>query len=153
MNRRAKQGSSTQPFILIDVGDNYWPYTPAELESARAWLSVLPDGPLSQADLADAWEKHDDSKKPAFVASAWLDGGPMTTVLELREASPGITVVLRDDADAVRAETRQLAEVSLPMPPPPRVINWREWRTVKGIPIAPNELIDYDPLRGASWRK
>ncbi len=42
LNRRAKQGSSTQPFILIDVGDNYWPYTPAELESARHGFQFCP---------------------------------------------------------------------------------------------------------------
>jgi hypothetical protein len=29
-----------------------------------------------------------------LVPSAWLDGGPTTTVRELREASPGITVIL-----------------------------------------------------------
>jgi len=153
LNRKADHGDKTRPFIVIDVGDNHLPYSPVELQSARQWLASLADGPRSQRDLAQAWEQHDVGKKPGFVASAWLDGGPMTMVLELREASPGITVILQKDAQAVRSGVQKLAEVALPMPPPPKCLSWREWPSIQGIPIAPAEVIDYDPLRGASWRK
>lgn len=153
LNRKAKAGCPTCPFIIIDVGDDNLPYSLAELQSAREWLAALPDGPLSQRDLAEAWEQYDAGRKPDFVASAWLDGGPMTTVLELREASPGITVVLQEDMLGVRTGSKKLAEVVLPMPSPPRAMNWREWQTARDIPIARPDVIDYDPLRGASWRK
>lgn len=153
LNRKATSGVPSQPFIVIDVGDDHLPYSPTELQSAREWLAALPYGPLSQRDLAEAWEQHDAGRKPDFVASAWLDGGPMTTVLELRKASPGITVVLQEDMQGVRTGSKKLAEVALPMPEPPKAMNWREWQTARDIPIARPDVIDYDPLRGASWRK
>lgn len=155
LNRRAKAGDPTRPFIIIDVGDNHLPYSPAELESAREWLATLSesDCQLSQRDLAQAWEQHDAGKKPDFVASAWFDGGPTTTVLELREASPGITVVLQEDEPRVRSGTKKLAEVALPMPPPARDMNWRAWPMIKGLPVVSRELTDYDSLRGGAWRR
>ncbi|MFO0796366.1 MAG: CRISPR-associated helicase Cas3' [Gemmataceae bacterium] len=152
LNRDATEKSPARPFIVLDVGDECLPYTSAGLEAARKWLADLPAGKLSQRDLAAAWEKHDTSRKPDFVASAWLDGGPTTTVLELREASPGITVVMAADAAAVRDGTRKLAEVTLPMPTPPRWRDWRNWPTLRGgVPIAPADSIDYTPDRGAAW--
>lgn len=148
-----KGGSPTRPFIVIDVGDAHLPYSPAELQSAREWLAAMPDSPLSQRDLAETWEQHDAGKRPDFVASAWLDGGPTTTVLELREPSPGISVVRQEDARSIRSGTKKLAEVIIPMPPPPRGLDWRRWDTIKRVPIATPELLEYDPMRGASWRK
>jgi CRISPR-associated endonuclease/helicase Cas3 len=53
----------------------------------------LPESDISQQHLAALWEQSADNP-PDLVASAWLDGGPATTVTELREASPGITVIL-----------------------------------------------------------
>jgi hypothetical protein len=72
-------------------------------------------------------------------------------VTELREASPGITVLMRCDVGAVRAKPKSLGRYVLPMPPPPRHLNWREWPKERGIPIAPDGTIDYDELRGAEW--
>ena len=158
LNRKAKQGDSTRPFIVIDVGDDHLPYSPVDLQAARDWLAMLPTTPLSQRDLAEKWEQQPEAKKkPDFIASAWFDGGPTTTVLELREASPGITVILDSeafpDADAVRSGSRKLADVALPMPPPPKSVDWRNWRKVKGMPVAAPDSIDYDTKRGATWRK
>jgi CRISPR-associated endonuclease/helicase Cas3 len=153
LNRKAKRRDNTRPFIVLDVGDDHLPYSPADLHAARQWLAALPAESISQRHLAEAWELHDAGRKPDFVASAWLDGGPVTTVLELREASPGITVVLHDDGRRVQDGEVTLAEVTLPMPPPRRALSWREWSALKGVPVAPPDTIDYDPLRGASWRK
>jgi CRISPR-associated endonuclease/helicase Cas3 len=153
LNRRAKTGDKTRPFIIIDVGVSHLPYSPADLQAAKDWLASLPQGEMNQRDLANAWEQHDAAKRPDYVASAWLDGGPTTTVLELREASPGISVLLPDDEVAIRAGTRKLAEAVLPMPPPPRQLDWKRWKKVKGLPVAPQDAIDYDPKRGAAWRK
>ena len=152
LNRDAGPDSPPRPFIVIEVGDDHLPYTPDELASAREWLKELGTKPLSQHRLAEAWQDHDKSRRPDFVASAWLDGGPSTPVLELREVSPGITVVLAADAADVKAGRQKLAEVAIPMPPPPRGLNWREWESLRGcIPVAPADSITYDAERGAEW--
>ncbi|MCI0335619.1 MAG: CRISPR-associated helicase Cas3' [Planctomycetes bacterium] len=153
LNRKAKLGDFTRPFIVIDVGNAHLPYTPADLQAAREWLADLPTGALSQRQLAEAWERHDAGKKPDYVASAWLDGGPVTTVLELREASQGITVVLYADARRVVNGEAKLAEVTLPMPSPPKALRWRDWDFIKGVPVAPEGSIEYDDSRGAAWQK
>ncbi len=78
---------------MIAVGDEHLPYFPAELVAASAWLDRLPDEKIKQRDLAEHWEQSAENP-PDLVPSAWLDGGPTTTVGELRKASPGITVIL-----------------------------------------------------------
>ena len=107
---------------------------------------------FSQRDLAQCWEQTDD-QPPNLVPSAWLDGGPVTTVAELREASPGITVLMAEDLNRVNAKRKDLARLVLPMPPPPKEFAWRDWSRERGLPIAPAGTIDYDPLRGAQWQK
>lgn len=151
LNRRAAKGSPTKPFVVVEP-DGHLPYTAADLEVARVWLSKLLDDGIAQHDLAACWEQTGD-QPPELVASAWLDGGPVTTVSELREASPGITVLMQEDLARVRSQPRLLARVTLPMPPPPRTYNWREWDVERGLPIAPPNTIHYDPLRGAQWQK
>jgi CRISPR-associated endonuclease/helicase Cas3 len=97
LNRQAKPGDPTRPFVVVEpqAGLPGWhlPYMPADLEAARAWLDRLPETDVSQKQLADLWEQSAENP-PDPVPSAWLDGGPTTTVTELREASPGITVIL-----------------------------------------------------------
>jgi CRISPR-associated endonuclease/helicase Cas3 len=152
LNRQARTGDPARPFIVVEP-EGHLPYTPAELDAARQWLAALGEGDLSQRDLASAWEKYDEDRRPDHVASAWLDGGPTTQVLELREASPGITVVLERDAAAIRSGALLQARAALPMPPVPRHLKdaWKAWPDVKGLKIAPEGTIDYDPERGAKW--
>jgi CRISPR-associated endonuclease/helicase Cas3 len=154
LNRQATAASAAQPFIVI-VPDGHLPYTPADLEAAQQWLAALGEAPLSQDDLAKAWEQFDVERWPGLVPASWLDGGPQTQVLELREASPGVTVVLSTDVAAVQKGQVPVARVALPMPPPPKrwKDQWRKWPEAKGLPVAPPEAIDYDPERGAQWRK
>jgi CRISPR-associated endonuclease/helicase Cas3 len=187
LNRRAKnKGEPTKPFIVVEP-DTHLPYTPADLDAARAWLEKLEqlrkDG-ISQHQLSACWEQSAENP-PDLVPSAWLDGGPTTTVADLREASPGITVILNTpdypDYEALvrydarmrsvwkkaRAERRKptpeemkpqlgeqnrLGAVTLPMPPPPKSVKWREWEKYKGIPIAAPAAVVYDSKRGAEWR-
>ena len=59
LNRRAKSGASTKPFIVIEP-ENHLPYTPADLEAARKWFAKLAEDGISQKDLADAWEQTGD---------------------------------------------------------------------------------------------
>ena len=71
---------------------------------------------------------------------------------ELREASPGITVLMRGDLKNI-AKPKDVGRFTLPMPPPPRALNWQSWPKHKGIPIAEDATINYDPMRGAEWQK
>jgi CRISPR-associated endonuclease/helicase Cas3 len=159
LNRRAKWldeqkkvHDPTKPFIVIEP-ENHLPYTPADLEAAKVWLDKLPAIDITQRQLAEMWEQSAENP-PHLVASAWLDGGPTTTVTELREAAPGISVLMEADVDEVRKNPKSLGKFVLPMPPPPRVLDWRTWKMFRGLPVAPPEAIgptDYDPMRGAKW--
>jgi CRISPR-associated endonuclease/helicase Cas3 len=149
LNRHAGPGNPTCPFVVIEP-DTALPYTPADLDAARAWLDRLPPAAISQRDLADRWEQSAD-RPPDLVPSAWLDGGPATTVVELREASPGITVLMERDRRALQARPKELQRFLLPMPPPPRSLNWHAWPRERGIPVAAAEAIVYAPQRGARW--
>ncbi|MBN2130108.1 MAG: CRISPR-associated helicase Cas3' [Sedimentisphaerales bacterium] len=160
LNRRASPGDPTCPFLVLTPRDVHGrmaplPYTSSDLETAQQWLSSLPTAAISQQDLAQTWEASEtaDWQQLRMIESAWLDGGPSTQVLELREASPGMTVILEDDAGAVRRGSKRWVEVALPMPPPPRNVAWKEWDNVKGIPVAPRGTIDYDTERGARWHE
>ncbi len=149
LNRQAKEGDPTRPFVVLSP-ENHLPYAPPDMAAAATWLAKLPDSDISQRHLAEAWEQTGENP-PELVASAWLDGGPLTTVSELREASPGITVIVQDDVG--RATGRHLGKYTLPMPPPPKRLDWRSWPKPRGIPIAPTDSIIYDSKRGAEWRK
>jgi CRISPR-associated endonuclease/helicase Cas3 len=159
LNRRATKNDSW-PFVVIepqrdDGSTAVLPYTAAELECARRWLKTLGEVPLSQADLARAWQEdaEEKNKRPEFIASAWLDGGPVTQVLELREASPGVSLILEEDEAAANEKGSRLAEFILPMPPPPRGLNWRKERMCKGVPVALKDSVEYHPERGARWQR
>jgi CRISPR-associated endonuclease/helicase Cas3 len=149
LNRHATDGAPTRPFF-VTAPENHLPYTPAELTSATAWLAKLPPEGISQQVLAREWEQSSENP-PELVPSAWLDGGPMCSVVELREASPGITVVVGTDLERV-ARSSDLGKYTLPMPPPPKKLDWKSWRKYKGIPVAPETAINYDAKRGATWQ-
>jgi CRISPR-associated endonuclease/helicase Cas3 len=151
LNRRAEEGDPTRPFLAV-APDNPLPYTAAGLELAEKWLSRLADDSVSQRDLSQAWEEAAE-EPPAAVASAWLDGGPFTAVAELRESSPGITVLMEEDVPRVRLRPKDLPRLLLPMPPPPRCLSWQEWPRVRGLPVAPTGSVNYDAQRGAQWQK
>ena len=160
LNRRAKAGDATRPFIVLEPltergSSAVLPYNAEEIAPAKEWLKRLPDEQISQADLADTWKAVCDGRntRVTHVSSAWLDGGPVTQVLELRESSPGITVLLEEDAAVVADGTKHVTSAVLPMPPPPRHMVWRDWSTVKGIPVAPTGTIDYNKQRGGIWQK
>ncbi|MDY3556326.1 CRISPR-associated helicase Cas3' [Gemmata sp. JC717] len=148
LNRRATKDESW-PFVVVEP-DNHLPYTQADLDGARAWLARLGLGDLGQRDLASAWEQTED-RPTDVIASAWLDGGPTTTVTDLREVSPGITVLMREDVSRAGTNPKKLGRYVLPMPPP-RARDWNTWPKFRGvIPIAEPGAIIYDAERGAEW--
>lgn len=164
LNRRASppQGNEsvppTMPFVVVepsapDGSLMALPYRHDELASARRWLADMGDVDLSQRDLADGWLALDKCDPALPIESAWLDGGPQTLVVELRTASPGLTVILAQDVASLESGSADPLEVALPMPPPPKRLNWRDWKAFKGIPVAPINTITYDPMRGGRWRE
>ncbi|MBP7676308.1 MAG: CRISPR-associated helicase Cas3' [Thermoanaerobaculia bacterium] len=151
LNRRSTPDSPIppKPFVVLPFAG--LPYEAADLDEARKWLGSLPDRSLSQMDLADAWLF--DGPRPDPVHSRWLDGGFRTTRDSLREAGVGLTVLLERDADAVSRRTVSAEEVALPMPPVPRGLDWKKWRQVEWMPVAPESTIHYDPRRGGRWAR
>lgn len=83
--------------------------------------------------------------------SAWTDGGFETTPRHLRESTPGITVILQEDIEAVKRGEIEPARVSIPMTLPPRGTAWKQWPKEAFAYVPPPEHIAYDPERGAQW--
>ena len=151
LNRRAREHDATKPFVVV-APETFLPYTATDLELAQEWLSRLAADGITQRHLSQAWEATAE-EPPAAVASAWLDGGPCTAVTELRESSPGITVLMEEDVPRVRSRPKDLPRLVLPMPPPPRSLSWQEWPRLRGLPVAPTGSVNYDAQRGAEWQK
>ena len=149
LNRRAAEGDPTRPFVIVAPASHH-PYEQPALDDATAWLERLGSGPLCQQDLVTAWA--DSLDAPPEQACAWLDGGMTTMPGEVREGSPGITVLLAQDRASVRRDGSFALRAALPVPEP-RGLRWRDWPRESYLPVVPDGLIDYDPIRGAAWRK
>jgi CRISPR-associated endonuclease/helicase Cas3 len=163
LNRRAKKiGEPTMPFVVTLPTDkngklSVLPYSEDDLTQTQIWLEHLPER-ITQRDLVEVWEK---LPKPAkseetTLDCMWLDGGPRCEVKELRQASPGITILLQSDIVALQSldpsRRKRLAEVLLPMPRAPDALNWRKWPEFNGVRVALDDFVDYQPDRGAKWK-
>ena len=167
LNRRAVPPASgqpaprTMPFVIVEPMDangsfQPLPYSMDDFSNwpthARAWLAALGDGAISQAELSHAWEALQTGASPTPVDSMWLDGGPVTCVDAVRDASPGVTVILDGpDLDAVRRGEKRVTQVALPMPRPPTGLDSHTWPRINGLLVAPADRIVYDPSRGGAW--
>lgn len=152
LNRRAGPGDPPKPFVVVEPAGAL-PYSEAELDDARTWLSdptFRKDG-ISQQDLAESWMRLGDGVDvPPDPNSNWLDGGVVTEPREVRDASPSLTILLERDATLVRQGAESIIRLAIPMSPP-RTRAWMTWKRVKHTPVAPASAISYDPLRGAEW--
>lgn len=154
LNRRSslERPAPPAPFVVLPFSGK--PYEPAELREAEGWLERLGEEPLSQRDLVAAWEVPLEQSVPARTPSTWLDGRFSTEPASCRAASPGLTVLREEDVEAVERGQVKAQEVALPMNPPPSSLRgWQSWRQVRYLPVAPRDVLTYDPLRGARWRK
>ncbi|MFP2930901.1 CRISPR-associated helicase Cas3', partial [Pyxidicoccus sp. 3LG] len=155
LNRRSTPEAPlpVRPFLVLPFSGN--PYEAGDLREARAWLERLGPGALSQKDLVTAWEAPAGSDAEERVASTWLDGRFETWPAPCREGSPGLTVLLEEDARAVEEGRVPVQEVTLPMNLPPASLDWRRWRRPGRLPypVPPDTALSYDPLRGARWRR
>ncbi len=156
LNRRStpSEPAGSKPFVVLPF--HGLPYEETALVLTRRWLAQLGDRDLSQQDLAEAWTQvEDDATIIRQTPSAWLDGGFDTVIESTREASPGLTVLLPDDAARVRRGEEESVRCALPMNPPPSSFrkSWRSWPQVQGYLVPPLQAISYDPIRGARWAK
>lgn len=157
LNRRStpERPLPPKPFLVVEPATEA-PYKdedhPQPFSGARAWLARLGAADLSQSDLARVWAEVDRDALGESTDSAWLDGGFETTPRHLREASPGLTVILHADAVAVARGDIDAARVRIPMNPP-RGTEWKPWREVAYARVPPAERITYHPERGARWNR
>lgn len=142
LNRRATE-HDPWPFLVYEPKSPH-PYKQDQLDEAEDWLGKLGDGALSQRDLIEKWASRPEGISARSDQFIWLDGGFVTEPRPLREATPGIEVILRGDIEG-RPE-----EVRIPMPMP-RDPTWRSWPDVAFCKVPPDERIEYDELRGARW--
>lgn len=151
LNRRSdpERPSPAKPFVVLPFHGE--PYPAEALDAARRWLASLPDLPLSQRDLVAAWTPDTGAESVARIASTWLDGGFVTEIGDLRGATPGITVLLSEDAERVRRGELKPVEVALPMGPPPAWLAWKDWQRVAWYPVVPPDVISYDAKLGGRW--
>lgn len=146
LNRRAKQGDATKPFLVVQPPD-VLPYTDESVESAKLWLNSLPDE-ISQSDLVKVWKEIEDkpSSKDEFISN-WIDGGPQTRVTQIRNGENTITVLMEEDLEAVRSKPESMGKFTIPMLKPKLPLQ-RE----RGIFVAPKGTIKYSAETGAEWR-
>lgn len=150
LNRQStpEEPTSVKSFVILPASDSI--YESSQIVASKAWLSTLANRDLSQADLVTAWTPQDDEIE--CTASSWWDDGAITEPRNLREGSPGITVILPSDRERIRSDPRQAIRCALPMPPPPPALRWQDWPRIRFYPVPPADVISYDSNRGAAWR-
>lgn len=151
LNRRAKPGDGRgcMPFVVVEPG-RAEPYSRAELDEARRWLDTLGTGELSQRDLVDAW-RESEVAIPKPTQPRLFGDGYATEPREIRQSSPGITVVLEGDRQAIRSGELDILEAALPMGPPPRGVDLHRYPLVEYHPAIPQQVLSYDPHSGGQW--
>ena len=151
LNRASPATTPARLFIVLPFEGA--PYTAEELEEARRWLDLLPSRPVSQRELVQAWEQVRRAQCASVRESSyWLDEAFWTVPRPLREASPGVNVLLPSDLRACQSKPADVQKFVLPMNVPPRGLDWQE-STFKHIPVVRESAITYDPNRGAQWQK
>ncbi|MGZ3460824.1 MAG: CRISPR-associated helicase Cas3', partial [Archangium sp.] len=154
LNRRSSPEAPVPPRPFVVLPFTGKPYEEPTLREAEGWLTRLGDRALSQRDLVQKWEAPPELTGAARTSSTWLDGRFSTEPAACREASPGITVLREVDVEDVKQGRVKAQEVALPMSPPPSWLRgWQSWELVQHYPVAPRDVLTYDPLRGARWRK
>ncbi len=157
LNRRFDPAKpETRRAMVIEPG-THRPYTQPELATARAWLDTLADRPVSQADLATAYEAiatPDDSV--AQATHVWLDAQPFASPSPLRDADTTVQVLLHDDTHHCvrpggRIDAAKVTLYAIPMPLGAVVRALGAWRRLGMAFVAPPGSIEYAPRLGGRW--
>lgn len=159
------------PFLVLPLpeaargGPDLLPYseTPnrAWFDQACAWLESLGTEPLSQSALIDHWEKQVEMEVATEkrTPSPWLAAGPGMTHDNLRDASTGCEVILREDLDELergiaKGEWRATyVQLAIPMTRPPKSRGERLVQKLRyGCFVVENGIdVRYDPQHGCKW--
>ncbi|MEL6339963.1 MAG: CRISPR-associated helicase Cas3' [Myxococcota bacterium] len=150
LNRHAKPDAEAKPKPFIVEPFDGLPYSSKDLDDSSIWLESLGTSQISQRDLVEHWKQ--DTAEVTPTRSEWIDGGFRTEPRELRKASPSLTVLMESDAKKVRSRQTKIAEVALPMNPPPAGVCWESWPKIQHLPVAPSHAIRYDTERGGQWQ-
>jgi CRISPR-associated endonuclease/helicase Cas3 len=156
LNRRATSSiDPIRPFIVIEPLDENGemtplPYKKEQLQEAKEWLVRLPET-ISQADLVAHWVSMPPSGREQIESSStWIDGGFDRVVKELREGSPGVTVIRKEDRDRVVRGESTLVEMTIPMNQRFRE-NQSDWPRFQGVTVVDDAELDYSELLGGKW--
>jgi CRISPR-associated endonuclease/helicase Cas3 len=146
-----------RPAIFLDCDDPL-PYDMRELENAKKWLRMLGSGALSQAALAAAFEKIMQDKFVPPVQSAWLDEGPFSRPVPLRE--PGVTLaIIRHEDERLcldrnrRPLSKEIARHTIPMTLNAVIRELNDWKRLGSALVAPSGRVNYSELWGAQWAR
>ncbi len=159
LNRRAKaDGSSGIRPALFLLPENERPYDKNDLEAAKGWLALLGEKPVSQKDLAAAFEAMDQGGPVKKCESKWLDGGPFSEPGLVREAEMSIPVVRQEDSRPCfdsrgRPVMKEITRYAVPMPLRQVAKEISGWRKAAYAFVAPAGRISYSKDWGAEWQE
>lgn len=125
------------------------PYEVNDLDRAIDWVKHLVEQqePLSQQDLVDEFHRRDQqSGLMPDMHTNWLDSGWFAEPEPVREVGCSVSVILKEDERVCRQDRQEIIRRSIPMNYSKDMISWPVY---KGVLIAPEDAIDYDPVRGA----
>jgi hypothetical protein len=112
---------------------------------------------VSQRDLAGEFEKLDTALPPEVVKSAWLDSGPLSYQIPLREGDHSVMVLLPPDAPHCkdskgRPKMPEVVRRSLPMSLSREVsAEIGGWERIGSAFVAPEGYVDYSEETGGTW--
>jgi len=160
LNRRVQPGQDNPVCrACFIMPDGAWPYGRDELDldAVAGWVAALAGRPISQEDLAAAFEQ-DSGTAPGRIYSEWLDSVLFSYPGSLRGPEATFPVVLHADRSACldgkgRPIAGKVTELSIPMPlgnVGKEVINWR--RAGYAF-VPPPGRIEYSTEWGGKWVK
>lgn len=159
LNRYATEGTPFGQSLIYDFTCiEKRPYSKKDLARSKNALIALFNKPLSQRDLSQVLEEiqQDEEIKDS---SAWLDGVWQSYQRPLREGDASITVLLKEDLPEIRCFLKErkfkpnssnVAAWTIPMY---FHSQFKVSDRFGGYPVAGADVIEYDPERGAKWRK
>lgn len=166
LNRKVEQVKGQPPRLasgtvapaLIYPWEEDFPYERLELKTGADFLKLLPSGPISQKNLAEAASQL-TSYIPRPMPVTWLDGLWRSHPGSLRDSEHSITVVLQKDLDKIRQipSFRQAADIqawTVPIPLNSKIRKtFASWPREGCYPIAPSEEVSYCKQLGAQVKK
>lgn len=144
-------------FIVVDNLNSSFPYTPAAIKAAAEWLKSLTPGPLSQADLMDAWKGvHEEVSQEKVLGIDLFEGRYRTAAGKLRPSNSFQQDFLMEsdfrELEMVEDRRRLLSERKLSLYLPRDLESViKTWRFTRRYKIIPDGFITYTPERGAQW--